>query len=55
MKTFSLKLYMYIFFVCIIINTLLLKDWRASEIVIESTILAYIMQKFLYEYFQQNK
>lgn len=44
MKTFGL--FMILFFAIILLLGLQLKGWSAPEIIIESTILAYIMQQY---------
>ena len=45
MKTFGL--FMLIFVLCTITNSIFLKDWTTPEIVTQSTLIAYIMQQYL--------
>lgn len=44
MKTFGL--FMLLFVTFSITNTILLRNWKTPEIIIQSTILAYIMQQY---------
>lgn len=47
MKTFGL--FMILFIVIAISLTLTLTGWPATELIIESTMLAYIMQQYITE------
>jgi regulatory protein YycI of two-component signal transduction system YycFG len=47
MKTFGL--FILLFLVIIIILSLLFDDWKSPEIIIESTLLAYIYQQYFTE------
>jgi hypothetical protein len=44
MKTF--RLFMLLFLVIVVNLALLFDDWKISEIIIESTLLAYIYQQY---------
>lgn len=44
MKTFSL--FMLLFVTISVLFSLILKDWSSQEIVLQSTLLAYIMQQY---------
>jgi regulatory protein YycI of two-component signal transduction system YycFG len=45
MKTFGL--FMLLFLVIIIILSVIFRNWKVSEIIIESTLLAYIYQQYI--------
>jgi hypothetical protein len=44
MKTFGL--FMLLFFATTVLNSLLLRGWSTPEIIIHSTLFAYIMQQY---------
>ena len=52
MKTFGI--FMLLFFIITIMLSLVLTKWTSSEVVTQSTLLAYIMQQYFTEEFKNK-
>jgi len=52
MKTFGL--FMLLLIITTITNSLLLKGWSTPEIVIQSTLISYIMQQYFTKQFKNK-
>jgi hypothetical protein len=53
MKTFGLFMVLFLF-ITIVLSLGLSKEWSAPEIMIQSTILAYIMQQYFTEEYKNK-